>query len=65
MSSSPRSTVSAAGPSGMKLSALVTRAQRPVVAGVDQRRDDALGDAAAVPGLVDDEDGGELAQRRL
>ena len=29
MSSSPSSTVSAAGPSGMKLSALVTRASRP------------------------------------
>ena len=61
ISSSPSSTCSAAGPSGMKLSALVTRASRPRVPAVDQGRDDALGDAAAAPGLVDHQDRGEVA----
>ena len=39
--------------------------QSPLVAVVDQRSDDALGYAAALPGLVHDKNRGELFERRL
>ena len=39
----------------MNESLLATRAILPVEPGVDERRDDALRDAAGPPGLVDDE----------